>query len=1209
MRTLALSKAAYYKPLLSFAVGLLLILAAVGTAGGQTCQVPIGGYVIPKEDFGSNHSLYTIPPAISPVNNRFETSYYLLPYTSNYTSIGSYMITNNPQQTHATWSNGAIIDGDCMLIDAVSRFACGSIAGYQALYDGDEVPNPPRGGNTQTQGWLKTVSLSANEQYEIRFKFKNAHSTPDNEVNPFPLVAINGIKIPITSSPYSESTGFPPSASWSVVSYYFTAPAAQSSSYRVNVWARGAFEAKECSRGGVPPPEGPAGNDCMIDDIEIIYRGAPGPGDAARSVCGFGDREIIGPGAGYYNWYAADGTTRLSKAPANTLVANLTQRQTKFQVTTINSATGCESRQSTVTVNVEGVLVFNDNFNDINDGTGYPQGFLMPNYKVDDSKMNFTTGYTPVIVRYVTGYIDGGCSDGRGRPGSYPCYPGGMGPGHLSVAYDAYSYNDYWLRWPEDITTPLNPAPGYTPYRNNYQPQSNRFLIVDSKTGNNSQDELWTRKVSVRAGFTYEVRLKMMNAIQPGLDSSPDPTIPVVSLGVDNRAQVVDRGNNYAPISSFSIPKRTDWTQVTYIVTAPATLPADGKLPLSLYTLGVASDSGRDFMLDDIEVYELSSMTMPQVASKTQCDPGPLTLTVEGAGNPSQSDYRWFADEGLLQPIGQGPSITVTTLKRGPSYFFVQNRISPTCPSLVKRVGVYVYDTSAEFTIPNVVTGSSIAPNYAVQFVPTRTSSGAQTTYTWDWGDTTPPTSSTTATVEHKFAVAGTYVVRLTVSEYFAGGIDFGGGVYATGPTTCTKTSITTLTVFNPLCSLTVALGGSFKKDNRTGATTYLLDGMLGDCVPPVAFECVGENGQSLSGVVAATATAFADSLVRTDLSYAPASANPFLAGQGRMRPYASYSYRAPITSNLPNYQAGTFTAGYFNWQGSARARPPVWLAPSITTSISPDGTVLQEHDALGVRSTAKYGYGRAVSAPHALLYLQAKNADYGAVLFEGFETATPAILEGEDALVLNPAELVVEQVAGNSPIKAHTGTQAARLILNGNQGQLTLKPITVTAQLQQAGLSLKVWVYSAGLTLTTAASKVWLENVAIPGQSRVEVPLQILAQAGEWSLYQASIELPATVAAGEKLLPHVQLGGDATGGVPLIRIDDVRLQPKDALMTAYVYDPSTLRLLASFDDQHFALLYQYNAEGKLIRKQVETERGVKTLQETFYHTPQVAHP
>ncbi|PHR22563.1 MAG: hypothetical protein COA38_17845 [Fluviicola sp.] len=82
----------------------------------------------------------------------------------------------------------------------------------------------------------------------------------------------------------------------------------------------------------------------------------------------------------------------------------------------------------------------------------------------------------------------------------------------------------------------------------------------------------------------------------------------------------------------------------------------------------------------------------------------------------------------------------------------------------------------------------------------------------------------------------------------------------------------------------------------------------------------------------------------------------------------------------------------------------------------------------------------------------------------------------------------------------------------------------------------------------------------------------------------------------------------NAYGAVPpnTIWIDDYRFQPLDAQMVTYVYDTNTLRLIASFDDQHFGLFYVYNAEGKLVRKLIETERGIKTITETLYNTPTV---
>src|SRR5262249_53576364 len=68
--------------------------------------------------------------------------------------------------------------------------------------------------------------------------------------------------------------------------------------------------------------------------------------------------------------------------------------------------------------------------------------------------------------------------------------------------------------------------------------------------------------------------------------------------------------------------------------------------------------------------------------------------------------------------------------------------------------------------------------------------------------------------------------------------------------------------------------------------------------------------------------------------------------------------------------------------------------------------------------------------------------------------------------------------------------------------------------------------------------------------------------------------------------------------------IDDIRFQPMDAEVTCYVFDPLRVRLIAQFDEQHFATHFQYNAEGKLIRKLAETEEGVLTIAETQYHTP-----
>lgn len=61
---------------------------------------------------------------------------------------------------------------------------------------------------------------------------------------------------------------------------------------------------------------------------------------------------------------------------------------------------------------------------------------------------------------------------------------------------------------------------------------------------------------------------------------------------------------------------------------------------------------------------------------------------------------------------------------------------------------------------------------------------------------------------------------------------------------------------------------------------------------------------------------------------------------------------------------------------------------------------------------------------------------------------------------------------------------------------------------------------------------------------------------------------------------------------------DDIRVVPFDGSMVSYVYDPSTMRLIAELDERNYAKIYEYDEEGKLIRVKKETEKGIMTIQE-----------
>ncbi len=62
---------------------------------------------------------------------------------------------------------------------------------------------------------------------------------------------------------------------------------------------------------------------------------------------------------------------------------------------------------------------------------------------------------------------------------------------------------------------------------------------------------------------------------------------------------------------------------------------------------------------------------------------------------------------------------------------------------------------------------------------------------------------------------------------------------------------------------------------------------------------------------------------------------------------------------------------------------------------------------------------------------------------------------------------------------------------------------------------------------------------------------------------------------------------------------DDIRVYPKNGSMVSYVYDPISLKLVATLDENNYATLYEYDEEGGLIRVKKETERGIYTVKET----------
>ncbi|MDJ1501197.1 hypothetical protein [Xanthocytophaga agilis] len=379
----------------------------------------------------------------------------------------------------------------------------------------------------------------------------------------------------------------------------------------------------------------------------------------------------------------------------------------------------------------------------------------------------------------------------------------------------------------------------------------------------------------------------------------------------------------------------------------------------------------------------------------------------------------------------------------------------------------------------------------------------------------------------------------------------------------------------DPLCENLLNPASTFSADN-TGTIVFGPSNMC----PVGSFSCLSGGNSVQSRVVATAATTF-------DHSWTPAEyagANPYQDGYaGKWRAKTTYAYNTSLTQETGNrnrnYIVGTFTANPFSW--TSESNPQSWVAATTVTQYSQNGEAAEERDVLGNYSAAKFGYGGSVP------YLVAQNATNNSVLFESFEnTYTNTVLEDKVA------------IQGTLVPEAHSGRQSLQL-----NGSFATRPFVMTDKLKNGGIWCKVWIrVGTGKDKDLAAMQQQADQLQWQLNGSTSVPVQVVAQVGKWSLCEALIQPSqlGSIAAGQTFTPTLVYSGSES-----VFIDDVRIQPADAQMICYVYDES-LRPVATFDDQHFGMYYQYNSEGKLIRKLIETERGMKMVQETQYNIPKV---
>lgn len=442
------------------------------------------------------------------------------------------------------------------------------------------------------------------------------------------------------------------------------------------------------------------------------------------------------------------------------------------------------------------------------------------------------------------------------------------------------------------------------------------------------------------------------------------------------------------------------------------------------------------------------------------------------------------------------------------------------------------------------------------------------------------------------------------------------------------------------------ARSGQFYYNNLTGQILY--NSGANDCPGAFhVFECLSGNpvGHSLPKVVSASAITYLDEWSNTSEYFTNYKLHPlanfyqqfnvnerefiknaskYEKGEAnRWRTHRQYVFREaldvydyvenPDSENQPirNYNRGTFSLQTFNWDNISSNDEDKWVWTSQTNKYSPNGQPMEDENILEIKSTAQYGYN------NTLLTAVAQNASDHSVAFSSFENLyNNAYLNETTTQNIFDNGLLYSWPGVRQTDHPHTGKYSIRL--KDSSSPFLVGEIKITEQILEEGILIRswVWISKEKENFIDGAFKViyWNEQNS---SEKYSLNMKKVTGAGEWELYEALI-LPENISdiydAG--LDYNVMLAGlnvdfdfNPENDPDIeeyeegdIYIDDVRIQPLLSEMVCYVYDEEQ-RLTAVLDDQHFAMIYQYNAEGQLVRKLKETVNGIKTISETQYNT------
>ncbi len=287
------------------------------------------------------------------------------------------------------------------------------------------------------------------------------------------------------------------------------------------------------------------------------------------------------------------------------------------------------------------------------------------------------------------------------------------------------------------------------------------------------------------------------------------------------------------------------------------------------------------------------------------------------------------------------------------------------------------------------------------------------------------------------------------------------------------------------------------------------------------------------------------------------------------------------------NYNSGMFEYAYLGWND--HTTDPSWVLKSKVLNYSPHGEVIDEEDAIEVPSSVHYTVGKTMPG------VVASNAKHNSVFFESFEDMTSlAAVQAKYSGVYG--------FAPNYGIDVNFASSGKNTLeLKKSTGYVEI-PYESTDDYDNSNNNILVRYWcSTWPTFDEAANGAIVPNDGCNIEFRTNGSLTSthnptkIATVGSWCLF-------------EVVIPGLYYNPSNTDVYTMrikpvnkdVFIDDIRYQPMESTMKAYVYDARRKRLLAELNDDHMPIKYVYNKEGKLVRRIVWTEKGAKVIEEKY---------